>query len=248
MRKIAIITGASRGIGAATAGLAAAAGYDVCVNFTRDAEAADRTVADCNKAGVRAFAAKADVSEPDDVRRLFAQCDAQLGKVTLLVNNAGIVGNSSKLVDLRDNDLHRTFAINVFGTIYCCREAINRMARSRGGSGGAIVNLSSVAASLGSPNEYIHYASSKAAVETLTIGLAKEVGPEGIRVNAIQAGTIDTEIHATSGNPERPGAFAKIAPLGRVGEVGDIAETIMWLASDKAAFTTGAVVRVAGGV
>ena len=248
MRKIAIITGSSRGIGAATAKLAAAAGYDVCVNYASDANAANRIANDCKAIGVRAFASKADISDSGQVRTLFSECDAELGKLTLLVNNAGIVGHSSKLVDLRNDDLLATYAINVFGTIYCCQEAIKRMARSEGGDGGAIVNISSIAAKLGSPNEYIHYASSKAAVETLTIGLSKEVGPEGIRVNCIQAGTVNTEIHATSGNPDRPKMYASLAPLGRVGEPADIAETAMWLASDKAAFTTGAIISVSGGV
>ncbi len=248
MTNIAIITGASRGIGAATAKLAASAGYDVCVNYASNAKAAGLIVDDCKAFDVRAIASKADIANPDDVAKLFAECDAQLGKVTLLVNNAGIVGNASKLIDLRNEDLHATYAINVFGSIYCCREAIKRMARSEGGNGGSIINISSIAAKLGSPNEYIHYASSKAAIETLTIGLSKEVGPEGIRVNCIRAGTVNTEIHATSGNPDRPKMYAGIAPLGRVGEPADIAETIMWLASDKAAFTTGAIIRVSGGV
>ncbi|KUO56458.1 MAG: hypothetical protein APF80_07685 [Alphaproteobacteria bacterium BRH_c36] len=248
MPKVAIITGSSRGIGAATARFAAHDGYDVCVNYSADAEAAGRVVDDCRAMGVRAFASKADIADPRQVERLFAECDTQLGKLSLLVNNAGIVGNSSKLVDLRDADLHATYAINVFGSIYCCREAIPRMARSHGGEGGSIVNISSIAAILGSPNEYIHYASSKAAIETLTIGLSKEVGPEGIRVNCIRAGTVDTEIHATSGNPDRPAMFARTAPLGRVGQPSDIAEAVMWLASNKADFTTGAILSVSGGV
>ncbi|MBU1211631.1 MAG: SDR family oxidoreductase [Alphaproteobacteria bacterium] len=248
MKIVAIITGSSRGIGAATARLAAGAGYDVCVNYAADAQAADRVVAECEAKGVRAIASKADIADPRQVERLFAECDAVLGKLSLLVNNAGIVGNSSKLVDLRDADLLATYAINVFGSIYCCREAIRRMARSRGGEGGAIVNISSIAATLGSPNEYVHYASSKAAIETLTIGLAKELGPDGIRVNCVRAGTVNTEIHATSGNPDRPALFARAAPLGRVGEPSDIAEAVMWLASEKAAFTTGAILSVSGGI
>jgi len=248
MSRIAIITGASRGIGATTARLAASAGYDICVNYSSDAQSANAVVNDCKSQGVRAFASKADISDSAQAVKLFSDCDAQLGKPTLLVNNAGIVGNSSKLIDLRDEDLHATYAINVFGAVYCCREAIKRMAQSEGGNGGVIINISSIAAQYGSPNEYVHYASSKAAVETLTIGLSKEVGPEGIRVNCIRAGTVNTDIHATSGNPDRPKMYAGIAPLGRVGEPDDIAETIMWLASEKATFTTGAIIRVSGGV
>lgn len=248
MRKIAIITGSSRGIGAATAIHAADAGYDVCVNYASDAQAADRIAAECRSKGVRAFSSKADISDAADVGRLFAECDAELGRVSLLVNNAGIIGKSSKLVDLRDEDLRKTYAVNVFGAIYCSQQAIGRMARSQGGDGGAIVNISSIAAKLGSPNEYVHYAASKAAIETLTIGLSKEVGPDGIRVNCIRAGTVNTDIHSTSGNPDRPKMYAGIAPLGRVGEPSDIAQAVIWLASEKASFTTGAIVSVSGGV
>lgn len=248
MGKVAIITGSSRGIGAATAELAASAGYDVCVNYTNDAAAAAHIVATCKENGVRAFACKADVSDPDGVCRLFSECDSELGRLDLLVNNAGIVGKASNLLNLSNEVLHKTYAVNVYGTIYCSREAVKRMAKSQGGQGGSIINVSSIAAVLGSPNEYVHYAGSKAAIETLTIGLAKELGPEGIRVNCLRAGTTDTEIHATSGNPDRPAMFAKSAPLGRVGEPVDMAEAIIWLASDKAAFTSGAILSVAGGV
>lgn len=248
MQKVAVITGASRGIGAATARLAASAGYDVCVNFASDTAAANSIVANCNAEGVRAFACKADISDAGEVGRLFAECDAELGRVSLLVNNAGIVGKATKLADLTNDVLLSTYAVNVFGAVYCSQEAIRRMAKSHGGEGGAIVNISSIAAKLGSPNEYVHYASSKAAVETLTVGLAKELGPEGIRVNCVRAGTTNTDIHSTSGNPDRPAMFARSAPLGRVGEPSDMAEAILWLASDKASFTTGAILSVAGGV
>ncbi|MBU2583153.1 MAG: SDR family oxidoreductase [Alphaproteobacteria bacterium] len=248
MRRIAIITGAGRGIGAATAVLAASSGYDICVNYASNAGAANLIVDNCIAKGVRAIACQADVGVADEVARLFSTCDAELGRVSLLVNNAGIVGKSTKLVDLPSDVLLATYTVNVFGAIYCTQEAIKRMAKSQGGEGGAIVNISSIAAKLGSPNEYVHYASSKAAVETLTVGLAKELGPEGIRVNCVRAGTTNTDIHATSGNPDRPAKFARTAPLGRVGEPIDMAEAILWLASDKAAFTSGAILSVAGGV
>lgn len=248
MKKIALITGASRGIGAATARLAATTGYDVCVNYASDAAAARSVVENCKAEGVRAFACKADIADSTQVERLFKQCDAELGKLTLLVNNAGIVGKATKLIDLTNDVLQATYAVNVFGTIYCSQQAVLRMATSRGGAGGAIVNISSIAAKLGSPNEYVHYASSKAAVETLTVGLAKELGPDGIRVNCIRAGTTNTDIHTTSGNPDRLATFARSAPLGRVGKPTDMAEAILWIASDKASFASGAILSVAGGV
>ena len=190
----------------------------------------------------------ADVADSTDVARLFRECDEQLGPISLLVNNAGIIGQATTVADLTDGTLARTFAVNVYGSIYCAREAIKRMAKSAGGSGGVIVNVSSVAARLGSPGEYVHYAASKAAIETFTIGLAKEVGPDGIRVNALQAGTTDTDIHATAGNPGRPAMVAANAPLRRVATPEDIAAGIMWLASAPADYVTGAVLPVSGGL
>ncbi len=248
MSNTAIITGASRGIGAATALLAARTGYDVCIGYVHDCDAANRVAADCREAGAKAIIVQADVADRDQVRQLFAACDDQLGQLSLLVNNAGVIGKASKLVDLDDDILKQTFSVNVFGAIYCSQEAISRMAKSAGGEGGSIVNISSTAATAGSPGEYVHYASSKAAIETLTIGLAKEVGGEGIRVNAVRAGTTNTEIHASSGNPDRPALFAKSAPLGRVAEPEDIAEAVMWLASEKAKFASGAILGITGGV
>lgn len=185
MSGIAIITGGGRGIGAATATLAAEAGYDVCVNYAADSDRAAAVVEACEAFGRRAIAVRADVGIADEAARLFAECDDRLGTLTLLVNNAGIIGKASRLGDLSDDVLARTFEVNVYGTVYCAREAIRRMAISAGGEGGSIVNVSSVAARLGSPGEYVHYAASKAAVETLTVGLAKEVGGDGIRVNAL---------------------------------------------------------------
>ena len=248
MGRIAIITGGGRGIGAATTLLAAKAGYDVCINYVSDHDAADRIVGECRGLGVRAIAVKADVADPDQVRNLFATCDADLGTVSLLVNNAGVIGKATPLADLPDEALKHTFAVNVFGSIYCAQEAVRRMAKSAGGAGGVIVNISSIAATQGSPGEYVHYAASKGAIETLTVGLAKEVGPEGIRVNAVRAGTTNTDIHVTSGNPDRPAMVARTAPLGRVAEPEDIGEAILWLASDKAGFATGAVLSISGGM
>jgi NAD(P)-dependent dehydrogenase (short-subunit alcohol dehydrogenase family) len=248
MTKIALITGASRGIGRATAELAAAQGFDVCVNFTSDEQAAGEVRDACLRQGVRATTFRADVADARQVAAMFAHCDRELGPVSLLVNNAGVIGRATRLADLTDEVLRTTFEINVYGAIHCAREAIRRMSVKSGGSGGAIVNLSSIAAVLGSPNEYVHYAASKGAIETLTVGLAKELGPEGIRVNAVRAGTTDTTIHARSGNPGRPAMVAKAAPLGRVATPRDIAEAVMWFASDGASYTTGAILPVSGGL
>ncbi len=248
MTKIAIITGGSRGIGAATSRLAAKAGYDVCLNYATDREAADQVVAECQTHGARAIAVQADIAIPQQVDALFAACDRALGPATLLVNNAGTVGQTGPLVDLPDEALQSTFAINVFGTIYCAQQAIRRMSKSTGGDGGVIINVSSVAARLGSAGEYVHYAASKGAVDSLTIGLSKEVGPEGIRVNAIRAGTTNTELHGRMGNPDRPARIAQTAPLRRVAEPDDIAHAILWCASEEASFATGAILDISGGL
>ncbi|WP_419910487.1 SDR family oxidoreductase [Hoeflea sp.] len=248
MSKVAIITGAGRGIGAATAILAARQGYDVCVNYATNADAAEETAQNCRAEGVKAIAVKADIASPDAVTALFERCDAELGPPALLVNNAGVIGGATTVENLQDDVLQRTFAVNVEGAFYCARQAIKRMSTENGGQGGVIVNISSIAATLGSPGEYVHYAASKAALDAMTVGLSKEVGPLGIRVNSIQAGTVDTDIHRTGGNPERPAMVAKSAPLGRAGYAQDIAETVLWLASERAAYTTGSIVRVAGGL
>ena len=246
--RIALITGGGRGIGAATALLAARAGYDVCVNYASDRTRAEKVASECRACGVRSAAIQADIGDPGDVEMLFSACDERLGAVTLLVNNAGIVGGATPIEGLDYDVLRRTFEVNVFGSICCAQQAVRRMSTARGGAGGIIVNLSSIAATLGSPGEYVHYAASKGAIETLTVGLAKEVGGIGIRVNAVQAGTTDTEIHARSGNPDRPAIVARIAPLGRVATPNDIAEAIIWLASDKASYATGAILRIGGGL
>lgn len=248
MTKVAIITGASRGIGRATALKAARNGYMVCINYVSDGDAAEAVCASCKRDGAAASAFQADVADPGEVEALFKHCDSALGRVDLLVNNAGVIGKACRLEHLTEEALRSTFEINVFGTIHCSQQAVRRMSRNHGGAGGVIINLSSVAALQGSPNEYVHYAASKAAVETFTIGLAKEVGPEGIRVNAVRAGTTDTEIHARSGNPDRPRMVADTAPLRRIATPDDVAEAIMWLASDRAAFASGAVLSISGGI
>jgi NAD(P)-dependent dehydrogenase (short-subunit alcohol dehydrogenase family) len=246
--KVAIITGASRGIGRATALKAAEQAYDVCINFVQDADAARAVARLCEDRGVRASIFRADISKREEVAALFRHCDEALGSPELLVNNAGIIGQAGLLEDVGETTLRSTFDVNVLGPIYCCQEAVRRMSTDHGGSGGVIINLSSVAAVTGSPGEYVHYAASKAAIETLTIGIAKEVGPQGIRVNAVRAGTTDTEIHARSGNPDRPAMVARTSPLRRVAIPDDIAEAVIWLASERAGFASGAILSISGGL
>ncbi|MEE9376146.1 MAG: SDR family oxidoreductase [Rhizobiaceae bacterium] len=248
MSKIAIITGASRGIGAATAELAAEAGFDVCINYLSNHTRAAEVVANCQAFGVRAISVAGDVSNVDDMATLFMTCDRELGAVTFLVNNAGIIGRESRVEDLPAEILHQTFAVNFYGAYYCAQLAVKRMSTKNGGMGGTIVNVSSIAATNGSPGEYVHYAASKAAVDGFTIGLAREVGREGIRVNSVQAGTADTEIHTLGGNPDRPAMVAEKAPLGRVATAKEIGEAILWLGSEKSSYATGAVLRVGGGL
>ena len=248
MSHIEIITVGNLGIGAATARLAAEAGYNVCINYANDPEAARQVVVACKSNGGRAIAMQADVAYSADLARLFRECDEKLGPVSLLVNNAGIIGQATTVADLTDDNLARTFAVNFYLSIYCAREAVRLMAQSAGGLGGVIVNFSSVAAQLGSPDKYVNYAASKAAIETFTIGLAKQVSPDGIPVNALQAGTTNTEIHAAAGNHERPVLVAANAPLRQVAKPEDIAADIMWLASAPADYVTGAVLPASGGL
>ena len=249
MRKIAIITGGSRGIGAATAELAAKAGYDICLNYLSNQTRAAEVVATCEALGARAVAVQGDVASEPDMAALFATCDSALGPVDLLVNNAGIVGKTSRVDTLPAAALEHVFRVNVFGSIYCAQQAVRRMSSKYGGKGGAIVNLSSIAATIGSAGEYVHYAASKGAIDSFTVGLAREVGREGIRVNSVQAGTADTEVHTLGGgNPDRPAMVAASAALGRVATPYEIAEAILWLGSDKASYATGIVLRVGGGL
>ncbi len=245
--KVLLVTGGSRGIGAATARLAGAQGYTVCVNYRRNREAADSVVSDIEAAGGRAIAAQADVAVESDVARLFETVDAALGPLSALVNNAGILETQMRVDAMDTARLHRVLAANVVGTFVCAREAVRRMSTRRGGRGGAIVNVSSVAARLGSPGEYVDYAASKGAVDTLTIGLAQEVAGEGIRVNAVRPGFIYTDIHASGGEPGRVDRVKSLVPLRRGGTAEEVARAILWLLSDDASFTTGAFIDVTGG-
>lgn len=242
-----LITGGSRGIGAATARLAAARGYDVCVNFRRDRHAADSVVADVRAAGRRAVAVPADVAVEADVVRLFETCDAELGPVHGLVNNAGILETQSRLEAMDAARWQRVLATNVVGPFLCAREAVKRMSTAHGGAGGAIVNVSSVAARTGSPGEYVDYAASKGALDAMTLGLAAEVAQEGIRVNGVRPGFIYTEMHASGGEPNRVDRVKAFVPLRRGGTADEVARAILWLLSDDASFTTGAFIEVAGG-
>jgi NAD(P)-dependent dehydrogenase (short-subunit alcohol dehydrogenase family) len=242
-----IVTGGSRGIGAATARIAGERGYAVCVNYRRDADAAQAVVADIEKAGGRAIAVAGDMSSEPDVINLFETSDAELGTLKVLVNNAGIVDTKGRVEDFTLERLQRMFAINITGAFLCAREAVRRMSARRGGSGGAIVNVSSAAARLGGPDEYVDYAASKGAMDTMTIGLAKEVAADGIRVNAVRPGLIYTDIHASGGEPGRVDRLKDGVPMQRGGSAEEVARVILWLASDEASYTTGSLVECSGG-
>jgi NAD(P)-dependent dehydrogenase (short-subunit alcohol dehydrogenase family) len=246
-QKVIVITGASRGIGAATAHLAAARGYAVAINYRNNRDAADAVVAEIEQAGGKAIAVQGDVASEADIVRLFQTVDKTLGRVTALVNNAGILEQQMRVQDMSAERLNRIFATNITGSFLCAREAIRRMSTKQGGAGGAIVNLSSVAARLGSPGEFVDYAASKGAIDTFTIGLSKEVAAEGIRVNAVRPGVIYTEIHASGGEPGRVDRVKQAIPMQRGGEAIEVANTIMWLLSDEASYTTGTLIDVAGG-
>jgi NAD(P)-dependent dehydrogenase (short-subunit alcohol dehydrogenase family) len=242
-----LITGGSRGIGAATARLAAGRGHDVVISYVRDRDAADTVVEECRRAGVQAIAVRADVAVEDDVVALFETAVAELGRLDVVVNNAGILHRAARLDELGVDRLREVVAVNVVGAFVVAREAVRRMSTRHGGAGGAIVNVSSAAAYLGSPNEFVDYAATKGAIDTMTIGLAKEVATEGIRVNAVRPGLIHTDIHASSGIVDRIGALAPHVPMRRGGTAAEVAEVILWLASDAASYVTGTLVNCSGG-
>lgn len=246
-RGVIIITGGGRGIGAATARLAAKKGYAVCVSYLRDRTAAESVVHEIRSAEGRAIAVAGDVSSEKDVLNLFLESDRSLGPLTALVNNAGIVEPQSRVEAMDASRLQRLFATNVIGPFLCAREAIRRMSTKHGGKGGAIVNLSSGAARLGSPGEYVDYAASKGAIDTMTIGLAKELAAEGIRVNCVRPGFVHTDIHAAGGEPNRIERLRDGIPMKRGGKPEEVARAVLWLLSDEASYSTGAILDVTGG-
>lgn len=247
MKKVMIVTGGSRGIGAATAKLAASRGYQVCVNFHKNEAAANQVVDDITAAGGAAIAVQADVSDESDVKRLFSSVDEELGPITALVNNAGILEQQMRVEAIDAARLKRIFEANVVGSFLCAREAVKRMSKKHGGQGGAIVNVSSAAARLGAAGEYVDYAASKGAIDTLTIGLSREVAEEGIRVNAVRPAFIYTDMHADGGEPGRVDRIAESLPMKRGGHPSEVANAILWLLSDEASYTTGTFIDLAGG-
>ena len=247
MNNVLIVTGGSRGIGAATALLAAERGYAVCVNYRKNRAAADQVVSKIQAAGGKALAVGADVASESEVVRLFETVDAQMGPLAGLVNNAGVLETQVRVEHMDAARIDRVFATNVRGAFVCAREAVRRMSTKRGGSGGAIVNVSSRAAQLGAPGEYVDYAASKAALEAMTIGLAREVAGEGIRVNGVRPGIIYTDIHADGGEPNRVERLGPTLPMQRGGHAIEVARAILWLLSDEASYSTGTFIDVSGG-
>lgn len=247
MNRILLVTGGSRGIGAACCRQAAAAGWDVAVNYARDAAAAEAVAADVRALGRRALTVQADVADEAQVLAMFARVDAELGPLTGLVNNAGVVDMPARVDEMSLARLKRMFDTNILGSVVCAREAVRRMSTRHGGQGGSIVNLSSAAAKLGSPAQYVDYAASKGAIDAFTLGLAREVAAEGIRVNAVRPGIIDTDIHASGGLPDRARDLAPQVPMKRAGSADEVAAAVMWLLSDAASYTVGTVIDVTGG-
>lgn len=247
MKPIVLITGGSRGIGAATALRAAQQGFAVAVNYTSNADAARHVVQQIVDAGGSAIAVQADVADEDQIVAMFQAIDTQLGPVSALVNNAGVVDVAGRVDEMSAERIRRMFDINVLGTFLCTREALRRMSTRHGGKGGSIVNVSSVAARLGGPGQYVDYAASKGAIDTFTAGLAKEVATEGVRVNAVRPGIIETDIHASGGQPDRARQMAPLVPMQRAGSAEEVANTIVWLMSPEASYVTGANIDVAGG-
>ncbi|MER9774203.1 SDR family oxidoreductase [Mesorhizobium sp. M0220] len=245
--KILLVTGGSRGIGAATCRLAAEAGYLVAVNYASNAKAAETVVADIEAGGGEAFALKADVGSETDVLAMFEAVEDRFGGLDALVNNAGVVDSLSRVDEMSFARLERMMRINVIGPMLCAREAVKRMSTRNGGKGGAIVNLSSIAARLGGAGQYIDYAASKNAINAFTVGLAREVAEEGVRVNAVSPGIIDTEIHASGGQPDRAEKMGRVVPMQRAGTAEEVAAAILWLLSDEASYTTGANLEIGGG-
>lgn len=247
MAKAMLITGGSRGIGAAVAKQAAASGWRVAINYASNVEAAHTLVQHITKLGGEAIAIKGDIGEEQDVLSMFAEIDQKFGRLDALVNNAGIVDQKSRVDEMSAERLMRMMRINIVGQFLCAREAVKRMSTRHGGQGGAIVNVSSVASLIGSSGEYVDYAASKGAIDTFTLGLAREVATEGIRVNAVRPGIIDTEIHASGGQPDRIAAMRDKVPMQREGTAEEVAYSIMWLLSDQASYATGSILNVSGG-